>query len=122
MSADQASSDSNGLADTGVDVVTGAFSYSGGAIARTLIESGREVRTVTGHPDRAPQDSPITAHRLAFDQPDLLVEAMSGATTLYNTYWVRFAHREHRSRARRGQLADLVCAPPSEPASNASYT
>jgi NADH dehydrogenase len=81
-------------ADTGVDVVTGAFRYSGGAIARALTATGREVRTLTGHPERAPQDSPITAHLLAFDQPDALIEAMSGATTLYNTYWVRFAHRD----------------------------
>jgi uncharacterized protein YbjT (DUF2867 family) len=94
MSADSPLSDGREPADTGVDVVTGAFSYSGGAIARALIASGRAVRTVTGHPERAPQDSPIAAHHLAFDRPDLLVEAMSGATTLYNTYWVRFAHRD----------------------------
>jgi len=33
--------------DTGMDVVTGAFSYSGGAIASALIKSGRRVRTMT---------------------------------------------------------------------------
>ena len=38
--------------DTGLDVVTGAFSYSGAAIAKALIEKGRTVRTVTGHPER----------------------------------------------------------------------
>ena len=37
----------------GFDVVTGAFSYSGGAIARRLLDAGRSVRTLTGHPDRA---------------------------------------------------------------------
>ena len=44
--------------DTGLDVVTGAFSYSGGAIARALIESGRRVRTITGHPERAGAATP----------------------------------------------------------------
>jgi hypothetical protein len=43
--------------DTGLDVVTGAFSYSGGAIAAALADAGRLVRTITGHPARAPQES-----------------------------------------------------------------
>jgi len=77
--------------DTGLDVVTGAFSYSGSAIARQLLASGRQVRTITGHPERAPMQSPIHARPLDFDDPLGLVEALEGATTLYNTYWVRFA-------------------------------
>jgi nucleoside-diphosphate-sugar epimerase len=78
--------------DTGVDVVTGAFSYSGSSIARALIDAGHHVRTITGHPDRAPQDTPIEARPLNFDDPIELTESLQGATTLYNTYWVRFAH------------------------------
>ena len=39
---------------TQVDVVTGAFSYSGAAIAGELRAAGHEVRTLTGHPERAP--------------------------------------------------------------------
>jgi len=80
-----------GMVDTGLDVVTGAFSYSGSAIARELIDAGRSVRTLTGHPRRAPQGSCIDVHALAFDDPAALVHALEGATTLYNTYWVRFA-------------------------------
>jgi NADH dehydrogenase len=78
--------------DTGTDVVTGAFSYSGAAIARLLIGSGRRVRTLTGHPERAPENSPIDAHPLDFGDHRGMVDSMTGATTLYNTYWVRFAH------------------------------
>ena len=81
------------MSDTGIDVVTGAFSYSGSAIASELIYAGRRVRTLTGHPERAPQRSPIDIRALTFDDPDALAAALSGATTLYNTYWVRFAHR-----------------------------
>ena len=40
--------------DTGLDVVTGAFSYSGASLARALLQAGRQVRTLTGHPGRAP--------------------------------------------------------------------
>jgi NADH dehydrogenase len=80
--------------DTGLDVVTGAFSYSGRAIAATLLDAGRQVRTLTGHPDRAPQDSTIAVRPLDFDDHLGLVASLEGATTLYNTYWVRFArHR-----------------------------
>ena len=79
---------------TGTDVVTGAFSYSGRAIARELSASGRQVRTLTGHPDRAPDRTDIDIRRLNFADPDGLVDALRGADTLYNTYWVRFAHGE----------------------------
>src|SRR5918996_5430801 len=35
-----------------VDVVTGAFGYTGRYITGRLLESGRSVKTVTGHPNR----------------------------------------------------------------------
>ena len=77
-----------------VDVVTGAFSYSGAAITRELQASGRRVRTLTGHPERAPAGSAVEARPLDFDNPAGLTASMQGAHTLYNTYWVRFAHRQ----------------------------
>lgn len=80
--------------DTGLDVVTGAFSYSGAAIAKALIADGRTVRTVTGHPERANDQAGIEARPLDFDDQLGLVDSLRGATTLYNTYWVRFAHRQ----------------------------
>jgi NADH dehydrogenase len=75
----------------GFDVITGAFSYSGGAIARELQAAGRRVRTLTGHPDRA-KGTAIEVRPLDFDDPIGLMESLQGATTLYNTYWVRFPH------------------------------
>ena len=80
----------NQAGPTGFDVVTGAFSYSGAAIARELRASGRRVRTLTGHPGRAPRETPIEVRRLDFDDPTGLAESLRGAQTLYNTYWVRF--------------------------------
>ena len=80
--------------DTGLDVVTGAFSYSGAAIAEASTANGRQVRTITGHPQRAPDHSPIDVHPLDFDDHFRLVESLQGATTLYNTYWVRFARSQ----------------------------
>jgi NADH dehydrogenase len=76
----------------GFDVVTGAFSYSGSAIARALETSGRRVRTLTGHPERR-TGSTVDVRRLDFDDVLGLTSALRGATTLYNTYWIRFPHR-----------------------------
>ncbi len=78
--------------DTGLDVVTGAFSYSGSAIATALLQEGRRVRTITGHGGRAPAGTEIEQRPLDFDNHLELVASLEGATTLYNTYWVRFAH------------------------------
>jgi uncharacterized protein YbjT (DUF2867 family) len=82
-------------AGDGFDVVTGAFSYSGAAIASELRAAGRRVRTVTGHPGRAvqtPAGAGIEVRPLDFADPAALTESLRGARTLYNTYWVRFAH------------------------------
>jgi uncharacterized protein YbjT (DUF2867 family) len=73
------------------DAVTGAFSYSGAAIAREVLAAGHRVRTLTGHPGRAPADSAIQVRPLDFADADGLRRSLQGVHTLYNTYWVRFA-------------------------------
>ncbi len=76
----------------GFDVVTGAFSYSGFAIASALARSGRRVRTLTGHPERAHPGAGLDVRPLDFDDVLGLTASLEGASTLYNTYWVRFPH------------------------------
>jgi uncharacterized protein YbjT (DUF2867 family) len=79
--------------DTKLDLVTGAFSYSGSHIAQRLLEAGRQIRTLTFHPDRPhPLHEQVQAFRYRFDDPRALTHALEGVTTLYNTYWVRFNH------------------------------
>ena len=51
------------------DVVTGVLSYSGAAIAGELQAAGRRVRTLTGHPGRAPAGTPIEIRPLDFTDP-----------------------------------------------------
>jgi NADH dehydrogenase len=79
------------MSEVPVDVVTGAFSYSGAAIAAELRAAGVRVRTLTGHPQRAGDDGETEVRPLDFDDQAALVESMRGARTLYNTYWIRFA-------------------------------
>jgi NADH dehydrogenase len=79
--------------DTDLDLVTGAFSYSGSHIAERLLARGRQVRTLTFHPDRPhPLREQIQAVRYSFADPQALTRALEGVATLYNTYWVRFNH------------------------------
>jgi uncharacterized protein YbjT (DUF2867 family) len=76
-----------------LDLVTGAFSYSGSRIAGRLLDAGRRVRTLTFHPDREhPLQASVEALPYRFDDPDALAQSLDGVSTLYNTYWVRFDH------------------------------
>ena len=78
-----------------LDVVTGAFSYTGKYIAEKLLSLGREVRTLTNHPGNAGVfGGRIDAHPLRFDAPEQLVLSLRGAQTLFNTYWIRFSRGE----------------------------
>ncbi len=74
-------------------IVTGAFGYIGKYITRRLLAEGRRVRTLTAHPNRPnPFGDQVSVAPFNFHKPDDLVASMRGATTLYNTYWIRFAH------------------------------
>jgi uncharacterized protein YbjT (DUF2867 family) len=78
-----------------LDVVTGAFGYTGRYIAERLLEAGRRVRTLTAHPDRPNPFGPrVEVSSLDFDDAALLAEHLRGAETLYNTYWIRFERGE----------------------------
>jgi len=75
--------------------VTGAFGYSGKYIATRLLETGYRVRTLTNSLDRAnPFGNRVEAHPFNFDSPDQLAASLEGAAVLYNTYWVRFNHKD----------------------------
>jgi NADH dehydrogenase len=75
------------------DVVTGAFGYTGRYIARRLLAQGRRVTTLTSRPGRAdPFGGQVQALPFTFDSPSALTKSLEGVNTLYNAYWVRFAH------------------------------
>jgi uncharacterized protein YbjT (DUF2867 family) len=75
-------------------VVTGAFSFTGRHIAERLLAAGKQVRTLTGHPERAGAGGgSVEAFPFDFDKPEELVTHLRGATTFYSTYWNRFPRK-----------------------------
>jgi len=76
-------------------VITGAFSYTGKYATQLLLDRGYGVRTLTFHPDRKnPFGRRVSAYPYDFDRPDQPRETLRGASTLINTYWVRFPRGE----------------------------
>lgn len=81
------------MSDQVRNAVTGAFGFSGASIARRLLAIGEDVITLTGHPDRPNEfDGAVKAYPFNFDTPTQLARSLEGVSTLYNTYWIRFAH------------------------------
>lgn len=108
----------------GTVVITGAFSYTGRYATRLLLDRGYKVRTLTGHPPGpSPDHSPTgSSHRTNpfgnrvrifpynFDEPEELRRSLEGASTLINTYWVRFPRGEMNFEAAVRNTRTLVNA------------
>ena len=73
------------------DAVTGAFGFTGRAIAEALLAGGREVVTLSRRDGRGdPIAARIAVRPLDFANPVELAESLAGVDTLYNTFWIRF--------------------------------
>jgi NADH dehydrogenase len=95
-----------------MNVVTGAFGYTGKYIARRLLAAGEAVTTLTGNPGRANEfGAAVKACPFRFDEPEAMAASMAGARVLYNTYWVRFDRRDTtHERAVRNTVALIRAA------------
>ena len=72
-------------------IITGAYSYTGRYATRLLLERGYKVRTLTFHPLRGHEfGQSVQVFPYSFEDPAKLQRSMQGASTLINTYWVRF--------------------------------
>jgi NADH dehydrogenase len=75
-------------------VVTGAFGFTSRHVAERLLAEGQRVTTLTSHPDpSSPLAEEIDVEPYDFDDPEALESSLSGADTLYNSYWVRSPHQ-----------------------------
>jgi len=78
-----------------IHAVTGAFGYSGRYIAARLLEAGHELITLTNSTGRPnPFGERVRPAPFSFDNPAALERTLQGVDVLYNTYWVRFNHRD----------------------------
>jgi NADH dehydrogenase len=77
-----------------IHAVTGAFGYSGKYIAERLLAEGKTVITLTNSLHREnPFGDRLQAVPFHFDEPEKLTDLLRGVSVLYNTYWVRFNHK-----------------------------
>ncbi len=76
-------------------VVTGALSFTGKYLTERLLAQGKQVRTLTGHPNNPnPFGERVTVFPYHFDDYGALVKSLEGASTFYISYWVRFSYRQ----------------------------
>jgi len=70
------------MTDSELDVVTGAFGFTGRYITQRLLSMGRRVRTLTGHPHRPnPFGGQVSVASYNFSTPVELEKSLRGATT-----------------------------------------
>ncbi|UQZ90881.1 epimerase [Deltaproteobacteria bacterium Smac51] len=89
--------DNASLSAGGKHILTGAFGYSGSYLAALLFASGADqVHTLVNNTsvNIPPELENIHIHPLDFENISALVKAMEGADVFYNTYWVRFNHKD----------------------------
>jgi uncharacterized protein YbjT (DUF2867 family) len=83
------------VATSEINVVTGAFSFTGKYLTQRLLAKGKQVRTLTGHPNNPnPFGDQVTVFPYNFDDFDALVKSLEGASTFYISYWVRFSYKQ----------------------------
>jgi len=83
------------MQENNIHAVTGAYGYSGKYIAQRLLDEGHSVITLTNSQHRSnPFGGAVPAYPFTWDHPDRLVETLRGVSVLYNTYWVRFNHKD----------------------------
>ncbi len=71
--------------------VTGAFGFTGRAIAGRLLDRGHEVVTLTRRSGVGDPLTPrVTVHPFDTSRPADLEAALAGVDVLFNTYWLRF--------------------------------
>ncbi|MDO8684487.1 MAG: NAD(P)H-binding protein [Armatimonadota bacterium] len=76
-----------------LNVVTGAFGFTGKYVTSRLLAMGKRLKTLTGHTDRPnPFGDQVAVAPYNFDNSVELAKSLEGTATLYNTYWIRFPH------------------------------
>jgi uncharacterized protein YbjT (DUF2867 family) len=99
------------LAATGLDAITGAFGFTGRALAERLLIDGRDLVTLSRRSgDGDPLLDRLRVEPFDTDRPDRLVASLEGVDTLFNTFWIRFPRGAMTYERAVAQSAVLVAA------------
>jgi uncharacterized protein YbjT (DUF2867 family) len=93
------------------DAVTGAFGYTGRAIAERLLGDGRQVVTLSRRSGEGdPLGALVDARPFRPEDRAATVQSLEGVETLYNTYWIRFPRAGDTYDAAVARSVDLFAA------------
>ena len=99
------------MADNQLDAITGAFGFTGRALAERLLADGRELVTLSRRSgDGDPLRERLRVKPFDTDRPDRLVAALTSVDTLFNTFWIRFPRGAMTYERAVAQSAVLVAA------------
>lgn len=91
--------------------VTGAFGFTGRAIATRLLEAGCDVVTLSRRSGAGDSlAARITLHQMGATLPADLARHLAGVDTLFNTYWLRFPRGRSTFEGAVARTAGLLAA------------
>jgi NADH dehydrogenase len=97
--------------DVVLHAVTGAFGFTGRALAERLLADGHGVVTLTRRSGAGdPLASRITVRPFDAGRPAELATTLTGVDTLFNTYWLRFPRDGMTFEVALGRSAALLAA------------
>ena len=99
------------MAATRLDAVTGAFGFTGRALAERLLTDGHDLVTLSRRSGEGdPLRDQLRVEPFDTDRPDRLVASLAGVDTLFNTFWIRFPRGTMTYERAVAQSAALVAA------------
>jgi uncharacterized protein YbjT (DUF2867 family) len=99
------------MADKQLDAITGAFGFTGRALAERMLADGRELVTLSRRSgDGDPLRDRLRVEPFDSDRPDRLAASLAGVDTLFNTFWIRFPRGAMTYERAVAQSAVLVAA------------
>jgi NADH dehydrogenase len=79
------------MGDKQLDAITGAFGFTGRALAERLLDDGHDLVTLSRRSGAGdPLGDRLRVEPFATDRPDRLAASLAGVDTLFNTFWIRF--------------------------------
>jgi NADH dehydrogenase len=99
------------MADRQLDALTGAFGFTGRALAERLLADGHDLVTLSRRSgDGDPLRERLRVEPFDTDRPDRLAASLAGVDTLFNTFWIRFPRGSMTYERAVAQSAVLVAA------------